>query len=88
MKKQITNEQQWKLLVLILKKISEEKGISHQKIADVTGLQRSNVTRMFGLKYSPNMKTFLMVAKAINVNFFFEDKDSKMDLNKTFEAAM
>lgn len=82
------NERQWMLLVLILRKIAESKGISQQEIADRTGLLRSNVSRMFNLQYCPNLRTFITVAKAIDVNFFFEDKDSDTDLSKVFEAAM
>ncbi len=88
MKNENTNEQQWKLLVLILKKIAEDKEISHQQIADKTGLQRSNVSRMFALNYCPSMKNFLIVAKSIEINFFFEDKEEKTDLSLIFEKAM
>ena len=79
---------QWQLLVLILKNIAEDKGITHQQIADETGLIKSNVTRFFSLKYKPNLDTFLQIAKSVKVNFFFEDKESKTDLNVMFEKAM
>ncbi|PXX96918.1 hypothetical protein DF185_19960 [Marinifilum breve] len=88
MNKQQANEQHWRLLVLMLKLIAEEKGITQQQIADETGLQRSNVSRMFSLKYCPSMSNFLAIAKAIKVNFFFEDKESKTELNEIFEKAM
>lgn len=74
-----SNEQQWKLLVLLLKNIAGQKGISHRDIAKRTGLHKSNVTRIFSLKYSPTLKTFLNVAKAIGVNFFFKDQDGQRD---------
>lgn len=83
-----TNEQQWQLLVVILKKIAEEKGLSQLEIAKKTGLKTSNLSRMFGLQYCPNLRTFVKVAKAIGINFFFEDKESDTDLTKVFEAAM
>lgn len=82
------NEKHWMLLVLILRKISESKGISQQEIADRTGLMRSNVSRMFNLQYCPNLRTFITVAKAIDVNFFFEDRDGDTNLTAIFEAAM
>ena len=82
------NEQHWKLLVLMLKKIAEEKKITHQEIADKTGLHKSNVTRTFSLKYCPELKTFIAIARAIDVNFFIEDKEGKTDLTELFEAAM
>lgn len=83
-----SNEQHWKLLVLILRKIAEKKGISQQEIADKTGLIRSNVNRIFSLQYCPNLRTFILVAQAVGVNFFFEDKEDKTDLGLIFEAAM
>lgn len=84
----INNNEQWKLLVILLKEIAESKGITHQQIADDTGLIRSNVTRFFSLKYKPNLDTFLQISKSIKVNFFFEDKERKTDLNIMFERAM
>ena len=87
-KQQQANEQHWKLLVLMLKKIAKETSITHQEIAEKTGLQKSNVTRVFSLKYCPTMANFLAIANAIGVNFFFEDKDSTVELNEIFEQAM
>lgn len=88
MTKKSNENEQWKLLVLILKEVAEQKGITHQSIADKTGLIRSNVSRFFGLSYTPSLSMFLLIAKAIGVNFFFEDKESKSDLNLAFEKAM
>lgn len=76
------------LLVLMLKKIAAQKGISHHDIADRTGLHKSNITRTFSLNYMPNLTTFLAIAKAIGVNLFFEDKEGTTELNQIFEAAM
>ena len=81
-------DQQWKLLVLLLKEIAESKGITQNQIGEIAEMHQSHVSRFFGLKFPPNMNTFLKVAKAINVNFFFEDKDSKADMNVVFEKAM
>lgn len=88
MKDNNKQNEQWKLLVLLLKEIAESKGVTQQQIAEQTGLVQSNVSRFFSLKYKPNLDVFLQIAKAINVNFFFEDKDSKTDLNVLFEKAM
>lgn len=82
------NDQQWQLLVLLLRKIAEQKGISQNKIAELTGLKQSNISRMFALKFPPSMRVFLKVASAIDVNFYFEDRAGQTDLNKAFEAAM
>lgn len=79
---------QWKLLVLILKNIAEDKGITQQQIADETGLHQSSVARFFRAKFKPRLDVFLEIAKAVKVNFFFEDQESKTDLNVIFEKAM
>lgn len=83
-----SNEQHWKLLVLLLRKVAESKGISQQEIANRTGMLRTNVNRVFQLKYCPKLDTFILIANAIGINFFFEDKESTTDLNEIFEAAM
>lgn len=88
MNNQKNQNEQWKLLVLLLKEIAENKGITQNEIAAKTGLLQSNISRFFALKYNPTLDTFLQVAKAINVNFFFEDQDSKTDLNLMMEKAM
>jgi DNA-binding phage protein len=84
------NEQQWKLLVLLLKEIAVQKlGNGWQtQLAKKTDFTQSNISRMFGLKYTPSFKNFLIIAKALNVNFFFEDKDDVTDLNIAFNNAM
>ena len=59
-------KQKWQLLIVKLKdKIKKEK-ITHQAIADITGLHRSNVSRFFGVKYSPSLRTYLLIADAIS----------------------
>ena len=80
--------EQWQLLVLLLKEIADQKNITQNDISDLTGMQQSAVSRLFLLKYKPTLETFLKVAKAIKVNFFFEDQENKSDLNIAFEKAM
>lgn len=82
------NEETWRLFVVMLKNIAEEKNLTHDYIAEETGFHRSNVSRFFSLKYCPSLANFVAVAKAINVNFFFEDKDDTTDLTLIFEKAM
>ena len=84
----INQNEQWMLLVLLLKEIAESKGITQNEIAESTGMIQSNISRFFSLKYKPTLDTFLQVAKAIKVNFFFEDQKDKSDLNVCFEKAM
>jgi transcriptional regulator with XRE-family HTH domain len=80
--------EQWMLLVLLLKEIAEEKKISQEEIANNSEMHQSHISRFFSLKYKPNLDTFLKVAKAIKVNFFFQDQEDKSDLNQCFEKAM
>lgn len=81
-------ENQWKMLVLLLQQIAEQKGLTQQEIAEKSEMHQSHVSRFFALKYSPDIRTFLKVAKAIEVNFFFEDRESKTNLNLAMEKAM
>jgi transcriptional regulator with XRE-family HTH domain len=81
-------ENHWKILVLLLQQIAEQKGLTQQQIAEKSEMHQSHISRFFGLKYSPDTKTFLKIAKSIEVNFFFEDKESKTDLNLAMEKAM
>ena len=88
MSNQNNQDQQWNLLVLLLKEVAGSKGITQYEIAEKTGLLQSNISRFFSLKYKPTLDTFLQITKAIKVNFFFEDTESKTDLNIAFERAM
>ena len=88
MNNQPNNEEHWKLLVLLLKEIAKEKNISQEMIAEKTGLLQSNVSRVFSLLYVPRLDTYLKIANAIGINFFFEDKESNTDLSVMFERAM
>lgn len=78
-------DNQWKILVLLLQQIAEQKGLTQQQIAEKAQMHQSHISRFFALKYAPNMDTFLKVSKAIKVNLFFEDQDSNTDLNLAME---
>lgn len=90
MSKQENKSEHWKVLVLLLKEIAIDKyGKGWQThIADNTHLSQSNLSRIFSLKYSPSLPNYLAICNAIKVNVFFEDQDSKSDLNIMFERAM
>ena len=88
MKRDQSNEQHWKLLVLLLRKIAEEKGISHSEIARQTGMKQQAVSRVFALDHPPTLRTFISIGRVLKVNFFIEDQEEKTDLNILFEKAM
>ena len=81
-------DNQWKILVLLLQQIAEQKGLTQQMIAEKSEMHQSHVSRFFALKYAPDIRTFLKIAQAIQVNFFFEDRESKTNLNLAMEKAM
>ncbi len=82
------HQKTWKALVLFVAEIAKQKGLTHEKLGEITGLQRSNVSRMFALKYCPSLENWLKILKAVDVNISFEDRNSKTDLNQLFEKAM
>ncbi|QRE03551.1 helix-turn-helix domain-containing protein [Flavobacterium psychrophilum] len=84
----INEDEQWKLLIFSLNEIRIKKNISCLKISELSGKAPNHVSRFFSCKYKPTLQTFLKIAKAIGVNFFFEDKESKTDLNLAIERAM
>ena len=80
--------EQWMLLVLLLKQIAEQKELTQEIIAEKAQMHQSHISRFFALKYAPDIDTFLKVSKAIGVNFFFESTESKTNLNLAMEKAM
>jgi len=82
------NNEQWILLVYLLDEIRKQNGQTMQDVADNTGIIQSHIARFFSAKYKPALPLFLEIAKAVDVNFFFEPKNSKTNLNVAFEEAM
>lgn len=82
------NEEKYKLarqmLCQFLKDEAQTKGLTYQKISDITGFSQPNVSQMLNAKYAPSLDNFLKLADAIGVNFFMESKYSQTDLNKQF----
>lgn len=69
MNKKNKEDEQWKLLVLNLKEKAIKKfGNGWQtELAKTTGFNQSNISRMFGLKYSPNLKNYSILMQAIGL---------------------
>ena len=72
-----STEQHWQVLVLLLKNIAAEKGITREQISDKTGMKASSISRIFSLRYRVTLANYVSIAQAIGVNLFIEDKDSK-----------
>lgn len=77
-----------KLFIQLLEEIRLQKGISRYKIAKDTGLNETTIKRTLDYENEPLLPNFLAIAKVLGVNFFFESKDSDIDLNKSFQDAM
>lgn len=56
-----------KHLIALLKSIASEKGITHEAIAQQSGLVKSNVTRALGGRYNISLDTFIRLCSAIGV---------------------
>jgi hypothetical protein len=82
------NENNWMLFIDLLDQIAKQKKISRVEIARKAELHPANVQRFFDCKYKVTLPLFLKIAGAVEVNFFFEDKESKTDLNLAMENAM
>lgn len=78
----LNNNQDFSLQSAILMKligaILEKKGITHQQIADLTGFERSSVTRMLSGKFSPSLANFLKIIDAVGLMIYLQDKDGKV----------
>ena len=66
MNNQNNQNEQWKLIVLLLKDIAESKNITQGTIAIQTGLIQSNISRFFSLRYKPNLETLIKISNALN----------------------
>lgn len=63
--------EQWKFLVILLNKLRQQKKISILNIAEKSGMLPTHVSRFFSCKFEPKLGTFLKIAKAIDVNFYY-----------------
>lgn len=67
----------WKELVILIKKTAEEKGITHQHIADATGFKQPNICRILGLKMAPRIDTLAKVADVVGVKLAIKKNSIK-----------
>ena len=68
-----------RMLVQYLKDQAAEKGISTYRLAELTGMDRPNIQRIFSGKYSPTMDTFMILARALDCYIFIIDKNADGD---------
>lgn len=65
-----------KMLCSYLLQVATSHNLTHDMIAERTGFQRSNVSRMLSGKYSPSLDNFIKLCDAIVVYVFIVDKDA------------
>lgn len=87
-KNEQANEHHWRVLVLLLKEIAEQRGLTQGELAEMTGFKQSHISRLFSLKYAPSLRTFMTVVHALQLNVFFQTRKDNDDLNQAFERAM
>lgn len=75
------------MLCSYLQEVATKHNVTHDMIAERTGFQRSNVSRMLSGKYSPSLDNFIKLCDAIGVYLFIIDKDSTgSDLAETMRT--
>lgn len=65
--KKEVNDQNWHKVIKVIRGVAASKGISHEVIAERTGLLRPNVTRALSLRTSPNLRTLSLITLALGV---------------------
>lgn len=56
---------------LFINKAAKEKGITHESIADQSGLKRANVTRALNGSHTPTLQTVVKIAEVVGVEIAF-----------------
>lgn len=59
-------------MIQALKALAKERGLTHQQISDLTGIQRPHVTGFFAGKTSPRLATVLKICAALGVQITIE----------------
>ena len=67
MKNTKANDLHWREIVLKLKEIAKEQNISQNKMAELTGINQPNITRLYSLRCAPNLRTAVLIAGVLGV---------------------
>ena len=74
--------------ILFIDEVLKSQGKSRYWLAKETGIPESSLSRYFNLEIIPPLNIFLKVCHAVQLNIFFQTRDSETSLNKEFERAM
>lgn len=63
----------WQQLVVRLREIAKEQGITQDIIALRTGMKQHSISRIFSLNFSPKISTLVSIAKALKVEIVVQE---------------
>ena len=78
----------WKVFALFFQEAMKEKGMNREQLSRNVGVHSSKIKRFFELEFPLKFDIVLRIIHALELNMFFESRDSDTDLNKLFENAM
>jgi len=70
----MTIEEKRKELCSRIQEVATANNINHIAIADTTGFQPSNVSRMLSGKYSPTLDNLIKLCDAVEIEIQLKDK--------------
>lgn len=63
------------LFLIELTRARLRKGLSQARLAEKTGMRQSVISRIENGRINPNLRTLLVIARALDVNLMIEYKD-------------
>jgi len=77
MNKHNLQSEEWKKIVIQLREVADQKGITQEEISDKTGMLQSGISRIFSMAYIPKISTLVLIANALGVELNIKDKESE-----------
>lgn len=77
-----TKLERWEIALIALKMVAKRKNISHQELADKTGLKRSNIYRLFRLDHCPNLDILFRICNALDLDVNFTDLNHEFNFKE------
>lgn len=69
----MANLTNWQTLLSEISRVAKEKGVTHQQIAEETGLHRQNVGRLLSGRHCPQIDAVMSVAKVVGLTLRVEN---------------
>lgn len=84
----MTENNNWKLFVLIVREIAKTKGIEQLELQEKTGIPQANISKIFNAKVVPRIDTFMKLSEAVGIKFFMEDDSGEVNMESVYKNAM